>query len=202
MWFDGFGRLTADRLTTNGLLMARIEIKIDDRAAMTALNALIKRGADLSPLLAMIGEKISESTKQRFATSTAPDGSRWAPNAQSTFLQRLGKNKGAFSKRDGRLTSKGAGAVMGKKPLIGETKALSTTIRYQLFGRDAVVIGSGMIYAATHQFGAEQGEFGRSKRGGPIPWGNIKARPFLGISSADERTINNVLNDYLAAAWP
>lgn len=33
--------------------------------------------------------------------------------------------------------------------------------------------------AATHQFGAKQGQYGKSSRGGPIPWGNIPARPFL-----------------------
>ena len=33
--------------------------------------------------------------------------------------------------------------------------------------------------AATHQFGAKQGQYGKSKRGGPLPWGDIPARPFL-----------------------
>ena len=33
--------------------------------------------------------------------------------------------------------------------------------------------------AATHQFGAKQGQYGKSSRGGPIPWGNIVARPFF-----------------------
>lgn len=33
--------------------------------------------------------------------------------------------------------------------------------------------------AATHQFGAKQGQYGKSSRGGPLPWGNIPARPFL-----------------------
>ena len=33
--------------------------------------------------------------------------------------------------------------------------------------------------AATHQFGAKQGQYGKSSRGGPLPWGNIPARPFM-----------------------
>ncbi|OTG68302.1 phage virion morphogenesis protein [Acinetobacter sp. ANC 4470] len=33
--------------------------------------------------------------------------------------------------------------------------------------------------AATHQFGVKQGQYGRSRRGGPLPWGNIPARGFM-----------------------
>ncbi|WP_336148224.1 phage virion morphogenesis protein [Acinetobacter ursingii] len=33
--------------------------------------------------------------------------------------------------------------------------------------------------AATHQFGAKQGQYGKSSRGGPLPWGNIPARSFM-----------------------
>ncbi|MNG43650.1 Phage virion morphogenesis family protein [compost metagenome] len=33
--------------------------------------------------------------------------------------------------------------------------------------------------AATHQFGVKQGQYGRSSRGGPLPWGNIPARGFM-----------------------
>ena len=35
--------------------------------------------------------------------------------------------------------------------------------------------------APTHQFGAKQGQYGRSSRGGPLPWGDIPARPFMPI---------------------
>jgi phage gpG-like protein len=35
-------------------------------------------------------------------------------------------------------------------------------------------------------FGARQGAFGRTRRNGPIPWGNIPARPFLPISENGE----------------
>ncbi|CAB1222441.1 phage virion morphogenesis protein [Acinetobacter bouvetii] len=33
--------------------------------------------------------------------------------------------------------------------------------------------------AATHQFGAKQGQYGKSSRGGPLPWGDIAARSFM-----------------------
>lgn len=44
---------------------------------------------------------------------------------------------------------------------------------------DSVMIGTNDPKAPTHQFGAKQGEYGKSGRGGPIPWGTIPARPFL-----------------------
>lgn len=181
--------------------MSRIEIQINDHAAIAGLNALIARGSDISPLMAMLGEKLADSTKERFATSTAPDGSPWAPNAHQVIRQLLDRNKRSFSKRTGALTKTGNRIAAGKKPLIGETRALSTTIHYQLLGRDTVVIGSGMEYAATQQFGAKKGAFGKTRRNGPIPWGDIPARPFLGISAQDERTITSVINEYLAAPW-
>ncbi len=181
--------------------MARIEVQINDHAAIAGLNELIARGSDISPLMAMLGEKLADSTIDRFATSTAPDGSPWAPNAHTAIRQALDRNKGSFSKRTGALTKTGKQIAAGKKPLIGETRALSTTIHYQLLGRDTVVIGSGMVYAGTHQFGAKKGAFGKTRRGAPIPWGDIPARPFLGISARDEQTITNVINEYLAAPW-
>lgn len=44
---------------------------------------------------------------------------------------------------------------------------------------DSVIIGSSDLKAPTHQFGAKQGEYGKTKRNTPIPWGDIQSRPFL-----------------------
>lgn len=180
--------------------MARIEIHVNDRDTMRGLNELSQRGEDLSGPLAMIGEKMADSTMDRFGASRGPDGQRWAPNAHIVIRQLLERKSGAFSKRTGALTDKGKAVAAGKKPLIGETRSLSTTIRYQLLGRDAVVIGSSMPYAGTHQFGAKKGAFGKTRRGAPIPWGDIPARPFLGISEQDRGTILDAINDYLAGS--
>lgn len=53
-------------------------------------------------------------------------------------------------------------------------RSISTTVN-----NNEVLIGTNVVYAATHQFGAKQGQYGKSSRGGPIPWGTIPARPFL-----------------------
>jgi len=58
-----------------------ISIDIDDREVAAAIKRLRDRAGDsgLRPCLAAIGEHLAETTKRRFATSTAPDGTRWKP---------------------------------------------------------------------------------------------------------------------------
>lgn len=58
-------------------------------------------------------------------------------------------------------------------------------------GDGFVEIGSPMKYAAVQQFGASKRQFGKA------PWGNIPARPFLGVSGEDRRTILDILQGYL-----
>ena len=64
----------------------------------------------------------------------------------------------------------------------------------------SVEIGSNMPYSAVMQFGAKRGAFGQSSNGSPIPWGDIPARPFLGISSQDELNIREAIAGWLEAA--
>lgn len=57
------------------------------------------------------------------------------------------------------------------------------------------------------QFGAEQGAFGAifttDERGRDhshlIPWGDIPARPFIGLSLADEASIHDIVAEFLQA---
>ena len=45
-----------------------------------------------NPMLADMGEYLTSSTQERFRTSTAPDGSIWQANTQTTYLKILGKS--------------------------------------------------------------------------------------------------------------
>lgn len=175
--------------------MASFKIDIDDRELRAALGALSRRAGDLRPALKLIGETLAESTKRRFATSTAPDGSKWKDNTELTRERYTDRFKTSRTKT-GKRSAAGRRRSAGKKPLIGESRQLSTTIAYQVRG-GVLYVGSPMEYAATQQFGANQGQFGRSRRGGPIPWGNIPARPFLGISDDDRREIIAILRESL-----
>lgn len=143
-----------------------IEVKFDSKAVDNALDRLSKATSNPRPALLAIGESLVLSTKKRFETSTAPDGSRWEPNKPSTKKR---KN--------------------GNKPLIGKTHLLSQQINPELNGNN-LRIGSPMQYAAMQQLGGKKSRF-------PNLWGDIPARPFLGVSEADEKMIVSTVNEYL-----
>lgn len=168
-----------------------IRVEIDSADVQAAFARMRQALTHMRPLMRDLGEHLVETTKRRFDTSTAPDGSPWAPNTETTYLRYLGNFNSGFGK-DGRINNKGAARAAAKKPLIGETRSLSTTINY-LPGDSFVEIGSPMVYAAVQQFGARAGSF----TGGKSPWGDIPARPFLGLSGEDEVEIGRTVSRYL-----
>ena len=181
-----------------------IKIELHATKISASLDRLLARGANLKPAFASIGELVAESTKTRFSVGQSPDGDTWAPNSPRTIAKyleqksglfdkisgkRVGTKKGYFSKKDGRLTKKGAAIVAAKKPLHGISGMLADQIFYNVVA-DGVEIGSPMIYSAIQQFGGRKSDF-------PHLWGDIPPRPFLGISRFDERDILDVVEEFL-----
>lgn len=156
--------------------MIRIEITGD--TVTPALDRLSAAMSDLTPVMQDIGELLIRSTRERFVEGKSPEGAAWAPKSPTTLA--------AYARR----------GVNAPRPLIGETGRLGREISYQA-GPQSVEVGSNLIYAAVQQFGAAQGAFGRTARGGPIPWGNIPARPYLGLSPEDEIAIIATVDDWL-----
>lgn len=166
-----------------------ITVKFDDRQVRDVLAQLVARGKNLRPAFLEIGEDMVESTKQRFSTATSPDGTPWASNSPVTLENYLGAFKGS-RKKDGSLSKAGTKRSESKKPLTGETKSLQKTISYQVEDSSSVSIGSPKVYAAMHQFGGTTAQF-------PHLWGDIPARPFLGVSSSDRENILDIIGSYL-----
>lgn len=154
-----------------------IEIEVDDAQVLYELQRLADSVLDSEPVLMLIGEKLVESTKARFANKTAPDGSQWERNSDTTINLE-------WKRRDGSIRP----AKARDDPLVGEG-TLGETINYKING-DELLIGSNMEYAAMMQFGGTKAEF-------PHLLGDIPARPFLGISNDDRDEILVVLSDYL-----
>lgn len=165
-----------------------IEVKVDNKNVLAALERLSKATANPRPALKKIGERLVLSTKQRFETSTAPDGKKWQANSDATL--RMGLHGGNHFKKNGSLKKSGASYLANKKPLIGKTHKLASGIDYSLEGNH-LRIGSPMKYAAMQQFG------GITSPRSMIPGKHIPARPFLGISDSDETMILTTVNDYL-----
>lgn len=148
--------------------MSRVEIELDNRPVVEALQQLLDRTGNIDPALQEIGEYLVFTTKRRFATKTGPDGTPWDDNTELTQ------------------------SIKGRNdPLIGESGRLGNEIYYQARG-GVLQIGSPMEYAAMQQFGGTREQF-------PHLWGDISARPFLGVSSDDEEAVLDVLAEYLAS---
>lgn len=154
---------------------ARLNVELTGiEEAERRLRALGEAGDDLTPAMRDIGEYLVRTTKDRFADERAPVGAPWAPLSEHT-KRRKRRNAGRILTEHGNLGGQ---------------------IVYQA-GPSEVQAGSPLAYAGTHQFGAEAGSFGSTSGGRPIPWGDIPAREFLGLSDADGGEIEDILGDYL-----
>ncbi|MEO0861551.1 MAG: phage virion morphogenesis protein, partial [Pseudomonadota bacterium] len=81
------------------------------------------------------------------------------------------------------------------RPLI-KTGTMRRTIFYQATATTTLV-ASNAIQAAVMQGGAAKGAFGATAGGVPIPFGNIPARPFIGLSEEDEAGIVAIVEEWL-----
>lgn len=112
-------------------------------------------------LLESVGALVESQTRQRIQEDKeAPGGGAWAEWSESHARTRHG----------------------GQSLLQGEGDLLDS-MQYLVEGED-VVVGSNLIYAATHQYGDE-------KRG-------IPAREFLGLSAEDEVELGDLVQDFAA----
>lgn len=181
--------------------MSSFTVTIEDRDVLTKLQELQTRVQDMTPVLRKVGDALKERVKQRFETSTAPDGSPWVENSPATLeLFARGLGSSYFSKKGGKktgvLNGKGFMAIVNKKPLIGDTKRLMREIHYEV-SENALTLTAAMPYAAIQHYGGTTGA--RSW----IPSKSIPARPFMPIQAdgslypAEKTLVLDVLNEFL-----
>jgi phage virion morphogenesis protein len=153
-------------------------VELDEAAVAAKLAEIVDRMERPSGFYKGVGEYLTEvAIPRNFATETSPDGVSWASLRPLTVARREAK---------------------GQTPIqiLRASGAMAASINYAA-GDDHVRIGSPAIQAAVMQFGAKQGAFGRDARNHPLPWGDIPARPFLGISADDEVEIIRIAEDWL-----
>lgn len=178
-----------------------ITATVDDKDVRATLAELAR--PETQSLLPRLGEYLQTSTEDRFKTQTGPDGTAWTP-----LKRRYAKRKKYNA--DKILTLRGY---------------LRGGIRYQLDGPDAVQVGTNTKYAAIHQFG---GDIDMPERAATVRYRStagkilfvnkrkkknvtvknvtigahqvkIPARPFLGISDADDARITEILREWQEA---
>ena len=168
-------------------------LTLDDREITDALSGLAAKASDLSAPLREIGEAMVLSTKQRFANSTGPDSEKWAENSPVTMERWLGAKGGAW-KKSGALSKRGEKLTAAKKPLVA-FGTMGQNIHPAITGPTTLEWGAADKQANVMQWGAPKRSLGPKS-----PWGDIPARPFLGLSAADRETILGVIERYLAVS--
>jgi len=171
--------------------MATASITVDDRQVRDLLQRLGTKLADLTPCMRTIGEIVRDSVQANFAEGRSPEGTAW--------------------KKSWRAMRQGGRTLI-------DTAILRNSIHVQA-SRNEVRIGTPVKYGPVHQFGARAGSFGtvavtvrahvRKARSGKshsvrahprrqkLPWGDIPARPFLGVRRDDWGEIRETVLDYL-----
>lgn len=172
-----------------------MRVEINDAQIRQAFAALEHALTDMSLAMDEIGQTLVYSTKQRMQRGESPDGTPFAPRSPVTLARYEAEDK-----------------KPGPHPL-WLTRTMQSNIAHAS-GPDFVEVGSNAIQAAVMHFGSAQGEFGaRMGRTRPskkrpksqdyffsIPWGNIPARPFLGISEEDRSNIVDIVTEWLDGA--
>jgi len=160
--------------------MAGATLTVDTReivALGTRFQELMRRAADLTPLMDEIGASLVSSVQHRFEGGRGPGGVAWP--------------------QSGRAKAEGGQTLIDRGHLRD-----SITHRP---GRDQVEIGTNLVYAGIHQFGGRIqaksaaalkfriGDRWISKKAVDIP-----ARPFLGVDDEDAAEISAIVGDWLA----
>ncbi|MGN6777580.1 phage virion morphogenesis protein [Rhizobium sp.] len=156
-----------------------ISITINDTGVRRGFDQLARLMTNTRPVMAAIGTELVASTHMRFVTQTDPDGQAWqALNSEY-----------AGSKRNTRILT--------------ESGRLRDSINSRP-GNDHVLVGTNVIYAAPHQFGAVIRPKAAShlffRIGGNLIVANkvtLPARPFLGISGDDETAIAEIVFEFV-----
>ena len=153
-------------------------VKFDGTAATASLRGLLAGIENPAPLLAQLGEYTLRTTRDRFKTQTGPDGTAWAA-LQPWYKKEKSQNKNRV------LTLRGF---------------LRGQLVSQVVGGKSVEVGSNLVYAAVHQFGdAIKPKSAKllAFRGHVAKSVTIPARPYLGLSDADQNELVERTLDWL-----
>jgi len=149
-----------------------IEIDVNLSEVEPLLSRIIALGGDMTPVSRALAGVLADIPERAFMSQADPKtGEPWAALSPVTVNRR-----GSSS------------------PILQVSGILASSIQAES-GPDFARVTTNTPYAPTHQFGAKKGQFGRTRRGGPIPWGDIPARPFFGVGPADEAEIEQTARE-------
>lgn len=142
-------------------MTAPFTITVDDAQVQAALTNLIRHVSDLTPIMEDIGAGLGNLTEDAFQA----EGPGW-PQLRPATVKKRGS----------------------AHPILQQSAGgLAATITHG-GDRNSAWVGASKVYAAVQQFGQKKGASGTTRRGAPIPWGDIPPRPFLPMTAAGELT--------------
>ncbi|GAB1351335.1 phage virion morphogenesis protein [Erysipelotrichia bacterium] len=189
--------------------MKPVQIEVDDRQVLELLARMNRRITDMREVMSGIGNEVVKGVKDNFE----------AEGRYSIVGEYIGgDNKWQpLSKMTERIKEK-----RGKSPpykILQDDGHLAKSIHTENVTQNSVEVGTNMVYAPMHQFGAKKGEYGsiviqidahkrKSKKGNeydvsghqrrvPNPMFNIPARPFLTVHPDNIETIVGMLTDHI-----
>jgi len=151
--------------------MISLRTTLDDvgRDNSQILAALVRKLGNIEPVMDAIGADLEAAAERAFDSERAPDGEAWK---QSERARKTG------------------GRTLRDKSILYNSITHSAD-------RSSVAVGSNVIYAAVMALGADQGELGTTRRGRPIPFGDIPGRQYLGIDDVAREDIKHTLLHFL-----
>lgn len=153
-----------------------LHIEVDDRQIQVAIARLIATGQNPAPIMQDIATYGENSTRDRFRTETAPDGSQWKPNQR------------------------------GSKTLIDSSRLLDSIVSdsdddFAAWGTNVIYAAihqsGGVIRAKNKPYLVFKVPGGGLRR---VKQVTIPARPYLGINDDDEENIVDIVNRHLQEA--
>lgn len=185
-------------------------LKIDDTGAAEELRRLAELG-DAREVLPRLGEYLQRATEGRFKSQTAPDGTPWAPlqpayarrkkYARDKILTLRGYLRGTirYQVEDAHAVSVGTDRPYGRIHQLGGTIEHAARSQQVRLRRVRITREDGTTYTAVRfakkaHKRAEQ-KWGTNGSGWSV---TIPARPFLGVSAADETALAAILRDWAA----
>ncbi|HSV29459.1 MAG TPA: phage virion morphogenesis protein [Candidatus Omnitrophota bacterium] len=194
--------------------MATLPITVTDGPAIDALAQLAQRSDDLTPFFTEWGAALVTSTVRRFDSQTDPDGLPWAPLALSTLKRKKGRGKilqlsgilrQSITYRASRtMLEVGTPMIYGRTHQFGariERHAQTVVGGFRKWRDVTVTRDDGSTYTAKRFAGPAHKRISMMARmeigAGTI---EVPARPFLGLSEADQRRGARIVGRYLLGA--
>jgi phage virion morphogenesis protein len=150
--------------------MTAVTISINDGAVLDALTRMGIALDNLEVPFNDIGDLLQNSVLLNFFEQHDPDGNPWAPLSEVTIKNRR---------------QNGVGGV----EILRDMGMLNRSITCNA-DRYGVEVGTDKVYGNLQQFGGTKAAF-------PHLWGDIPARPFVGISEEDKVGILHILANFI-----